>query len=180
MVYIWFLEYTWDMVILMVVMTMWYKYCMVIVVFNIVWLLLYVISHTEVYWVFQIKGVCSSYNKLTYKIAGMYVSQLMSWDKLCIVDPSNNLISKYKRIIYFVCKLPIQVRNNNPNCPDRCKLYDKRTPFIWNTLYTWCLEYICDISTILMDVRPYCFPCLDLPKQELGRAVKNDRTCHYI
>ena len=40
--------------------------------------------------VFQIKGVRSSYNKLTYKISGIYVSQLMFWDKLCIVDPSNN------------------------------------------------------------------------------------------
>ena len=55
----------------------------------------------------------------------------MFWDKLCIVNPSNNLIiSKYKK-----CTLPIQVRNNTPNSPDRCKLYNERTPFIWNTLY---------------------------------------------
>ena len=29
----------------------------------------------------------------------------------------------------MVCTLPIQLRNNTPNCPDRCKLYDERTPF---------------------------------------------------
>ena len=35
-----------------------------------------------------------------------------------------------KKKYYFVCTLPIQVRNNTPNSPDRCKLYDERTPFI--------------------------------------------------
>ena len=55
------------------------------------------------YRVFQIKGVRSSYIKLTYQISGIYVSQLMFWDKWCSVDPSNNLIiSKYKKIILYV------------------------------------------------------------------------------
>ena len=80
------------------------------------------------------KGVLSSYNKLTCKISGIYVSQLMFWDKLCIVD---HLIIWYQNPIFFVCTLPIQVRNNTPNSPDRCKLYDERTPFIWNTLYIY-------------------------------------------
>ena len=55
-----------------------------------------------------IQGVANksgtSYNKLTCEISGIYVSQLMFWDILCKVDPSNNLvISKYKKKKKIVC-----------------------------------------------------------------------------
>ena len=62
----------------------------------------YIVANYGMYRVFQIKGVRSSYNKLTYKISGIYVSQLMFWDKLCIVDPSNNLISKSNFLYIFL------------------------------------------------------------------------------
>ena len=55
-------------------------------------------------------------------IAGIYVSQLMFWNKLFIVPTSNNLTTaKYQQ---QKCVLQIQVRNNTPSSAGTIKLYN--------------------------------------------------------